>query len=141
MGWPAGAAARFGVGEQWAPSRTSVQRVADRLAEHGTALPGPASDEPVWVGTPLRVHRRCDRPMFGISNQIAYDGLMVFGTPARPRSLAGMLARHQVRDLGRALDSCRGRRTALVLSQLGDAGVDAAQIRVISPFRMVAARP
>ncbi len=74
----------FGVDEQWAPSRTSVQQVADRLAEHGTTLPGPASDEPVWVGTPLRVHRRCDRPMFVISNQIAYDGLMVFGTPDRP---------------------------------------------------------
>jgi len=71
----------FGVGEQWAPSRTSVQQVADRLAEHGTALAGPTSGEPVWVGTPLRVHRRCDRLMFGISNQIAYDGLMVFGTP------------------------------------------------------------
>ncbi len=28
----------FEVGEQWAPSRTSVQQVADRLAEHGTAL-------------------------------------------------------------------------------------------------------
>jgi hypothetical protein len=49
---------QYAVGEQWAPSRTSVQQVADRLAEHGTALPGPAGDEPVWVGTPLRVHRR-----------------------------------------------------------------------------------
>ena len=44
----------FGVGEQWAPSRTSVQQVADRLAEHGTALPGPASDEPVGSA------RRCE---------------------------------------------------------------------------------
>jgi hypothetical protein len=50
---------------------------------HGTALPGPTGAEPVWVGTPLRVHRRCERPIFDICNQIAYDGLMVFGTPDR----------------------------------------------------------
>jgi hypothetical protein len=128
----------FGVGEQWAPSRTSVQQVADRLAEHGTALPGPASDVPVWVGTPLRVHRRCDQLMFGISNQIAYDGLMVFGTPARP-AFPGSDAWRDIRSA--ASDGhwipAEGEELRSVLSQLRDAGVAAAQIRVISPFRMV----
>jgi len=128
----------FGVGEQWAPSRTSVQQVADRLAEHGTALPGPASDEPVWVGTPLRVHRRCDRPMFDISNQIAYDGLMVFGTPDRP----AFRDRNVWCDIRSATSNghwipAEGAELRSVLSQLRDAGVPAAQIRVISPFRMV----
>jgi AAA domain len=129
----------FGVGEQWAPSRTSVQQVADRLAEHGTALPGTASDEAVWVGTPLRVHRRCDRPMFGISNQIAYDGLMVFGTPDRP----AFRDRNVWCDIRSATSNghwipAEGAELRSVLSQLRDAGVPAAQIRVISPFRMVA---
>lgn len=128
----------FGVDEQWAPSRTSVQQVADRLAEHGTTLPGPASDEPVWVGTPLRVHRRCDRPMFVISNQIAYDGLMVFGTPDRP-AFGG-------RDVWCHITSAtsnghwipaEGDELRSVLSQLRGAGVAVAQIRVISPFRTV----
>jgi hypothetical protein len=64
----------FDVGEQWAPSRTSAQQVADRLAAYGTSLPGPSGAEPVWVGTPLRVHRRRERPMFDICNRIAYDG-------------------------------------------------------------------
>ena len=86
----------FGVAEEWAPSRTSAQRVADRLARYGTLLPDPAlptaaagataslADYGVtWVGTPLRVHRRSNRPMFEISNEIAYDGLMVFGTRAK----------------------------------------------------------
>src|SRR5262249_5274009 len=39
------------VSEEWAPSRTSVQRVADRLMRYGTLLPGGAA--PVWVGLPL----------------------------------------------------------------------------------------
>ncbi len=132
-------AREFGVGEQWAPSRTSVQQVADRLAEHGTALPGPAGDEPVWVGTPLRVHRRCDRPMFDISNQIAYDGLMVFGTPDRPV----FRDRNVWCDIRSATSNghwipAEGAELRSVLSQLRDAGVPTAQIRVISPFRMVA---
>lgn len=33
----------------------------------------------MWVGCPLRVHRRCDEPIFSISNSIAYGGLMVNG--------------------------------------------------------------
>jgi hypothetical protein len=128
----------FGVGEQWAPSRTSVQQVADRLAEHGTALPSRASDEPVWVGAPLRVHRRCDRPMFGISNQIAYNGLMVFGTPDR----TAFGGRDVWCDIRSATSSghwipTEGDTLRSVLSQLRGAGVPAAQIRVISPFRMV----
>ena len=75
--------AHFGVAEEWTPGRTSVQRLSDRLVPHGTTLPGPDGD-PVWVGSPLRVHRRCDRLMFDISNVIAYDKMMVFGTGERP---------------------------------------------------------
>jgi superfamily I DNA and/or RNA helicase len=70
----------FGVAREWSPGTTSVQRVADRLARHGTTLPA-GGGEPVWVGSPLRVHRRCDRLMFDVSNAIAYDEMMVFGTP------------------------------------------------------------
>lgn len=75
----------YAVPEEWAPSRTSVQRVADRAAPYGTWLPAamPDGSGHVWVGTPLRVHRRCDRPIFDVCNRIAYDGLMVYGTPQR----------------------------------------------------------
>ena len=71
-------ARRFGVGDEWAPSRASVQTLADRLAECGTWLNG-ADGEKTWVASPLRVHRRCDWLMFDVSNKIAYDGMMVDG--------------------------------------------------------------
>jgi hypothetical protein len=132
-------AREFGVSEQWTPSRTSVQQVADRLAEHGTALPGPACDESAWVGTPLRVHRRCTQPMFDISNQIAYDGLMVFGTPDRPAFHGQDEWRHirSATSNGHWIPA-EGEELRSVLSQLRNAGVAATQIRVISPFRTVA---
>jgi superfamily I DNA and/or RNA helicase len=126
------------VAEEWAPSRTSVQRVADRLARHGTLLPG--SGRPVWVGTPLRVHRRCDRPMFQISNELAYGGLMVFG--ARDRDpFPGCDTWLDVRSPGARGHwvPAEGDQLRTLLHELLAAGVDAPRIRVLSPFRQVAA--
>jgi hypothetical protein len=148
-------AREYGVGEQWAPSRTSVQQLADRQAEYGTYLPaglpsagpspavpaGPSPIERVWVGMPLRVHRRCDQPMFDISNTIAYHGLMVFGTRARDPfpghdgwfDITSAVAEgHWIPAEGQAL--------CTLLADLRDAGVPAADIRVLSPFRTVAAQ-
>jgi hypothetical protein len=71
----------YKVDETWLPGSTSVQQLTDRVSLLGTYLNGP--DHSIWVGSPLRVHRRCDQPMFDISNKVAYDGLMVFGTPPR----------------------------------------------------------
>lgn len=73
----------FEVAAEWLPSAVSVQAVAGRQARFGTLLPAGSEDRPVWVGAPLRVHRRCDQPTFAICNAIAYDGLMVFGTAER----------------------------------------------------------
>ena len=62
----------------WWPGKVSAQILADQTMDVGTYLPDPESEQ-IWVGCPLRVHRRCDDPMFSISNHIAYDGLMVHG--------------------------------------------------------------
>lgn len=62
----------------WWPGKVSAQILADQTMDVGTYLPDPESEQ-IWVGCPLRVHRRCDEPMFSISNHIAYDGLMVHG--------------------------------------------------------------
>jgi superfamily I DNA and/or RNA helicase len=70
---------QFGVDGQWAPQNASVQTVADRLNVFGTWLPEPDGFGQTWVGSPLRVHRRCERLMFDISNEIAYDNMMVYG--------------------------------------------------------------
>ncbi|RPF43594.1 AAA domain-containing protein [Streptomyces sp. Ag109_G2-6] len=146
--WTAQRALRedFCVAEEWAPGRTSVQQLADRANRYGTLLPAELPDgaHEVWVGAPLRVHRRCDDPMFSISNAVAYDGLMVQGTPPReayvyrPGSswvdVAGAEADgHWIPEEGRAL-----RR---VLERLRDeGGVDLAEdVFVISPFRQVVA--
>ncbi|MEU0554721.1 ATP-binding protein [Dactylosporangium sp. NPDC006015] len=138
--------AELGVDEEWLTSRTSVQRLADRLTPLGTSLPADGDDE-IWVGVPLTVHRRCDRPMFDIVNAIAYDGLMIDGTgtaardrfaaefPTLPESkwidVAGADAQgHWIPDEGRRLD--------LVLGVLDEVGVDMSEVMVIAPFRDIA---
>lgn len=67
------------VADRLHPSMTSVQILADQATAIGTIL---GEHEPLWVGAPLRVHRRCDEPMFSISNAIAYDHMMVHSKPA-----------------------------------------------------------
>ncbi|MDR2871898.1 MAG: hypothetical protein LBV45_05145 [Xanthomonadaceae bacterium] len=65
----------------YAPSHVSVQRLADRANRYGVlSHTGESSN---WIGSPLRVHRRCIEPMFGLSNSIAYEGRMLFGGTQR----------------------------------------------------------
>lgn len=53
----------------------SVQKCADILNPVGTYLDN-GTDMPDWVGCPLLVHRRCISPMYEISNEISYGGIM-----------------------------------------------------------------
>ena len=53
----------------------SVQRFADQINCFGTYLNN-GTDYPEWVGCPLLVHRRCISPMYDISNEISYNGIM-----------------------------------------------------------------
>jgi hypothetical protein len=53
----------------------SVQTVADRASPYCARFPIGSGHRD--VGAPLLVHRRCDSPMFDISNEIAYSNLMV----------------------------------------------------------------
>ncbi len=78
--------------------------------------------------------------MFDISNTIAYDGLMVYGTPDRT-PFHGRNIWYHVQPSGARGHwiSAEGDALRQILTRLRDHGVPAAQIRVISPFRQVVA--
>lgn len=126
----------YSVAETWVPGTTSVQGLADRTARYGATVE--TDDGPLRIGAPLRVHRRCDEPMFSVSNRIAYGGSMVFGTAPRPPlalrpscwiHVDGQVADgHWIGEEGAALDHLLG-------ELLGH--VPAESIFLISPFRDV----
>ncbi|WP_188489613.1 DEAD/DEAH box helicase [Stenotrophomonas maltophilia] len=64
------------------PDKTSVQVLADEANPLGARME--SGGEPLWIGSPLRVHRRCVEPMFSIANTIAYEGKMIFSNPWEP---------------------------------------------------------
>jgi superfamily I DNA and/or RNA helicase len=130
----------YKVDETWLPGRTSVQQLTDRVSVRGTYLNGP--DGPIWVGSPLLVHRRCDQPMFDISNKVAYDGLMVFGTPPRgaialPRS--SWITVESMESEGHWIPT-EGRVVETLIGDLMRQGISADDIFLMSPFRGVVRR-
>jgi AAA domain len=129
----------YDVDEQWTPDITSAQRVADRLARFGTLLPDQGGDSKVWVGAPLRVHRRCDRPILDVSNTIAYGGeLMVYGTK-HEGDFPGQNCWIDVRS-GQSQGNwvpAEGTALAQLLREFAEQHVAPQNIRVISPFRDV----
>jgi hypothetical protein len=64
------------------PHRKSVQNLADAANALGAEIG--SGDRKQWIGSPLRVHRRCVEPMFSVANEIAYDGKMIFPYPDDP---------------------------------------------------------
>ncbi|MFE4516120.1 AAA domain-containing protein [Kitasatospora sp. NPDC056783] len=139
-----------GVDEEWLPSATSAQAVADRVNRYGTYLPAPtgAEQDTVWVGSPLRVHRRCEEPMFTVSNEVAYGGLMVHGTHPQPFPDAdrdGLLPSRwlDTPDPDRPADAPWGERDrralTFLLRRLDSQGVGVERMRIIAPFRALVA--
>lgn len=125
------------VDRRWHPNCTSVQCLADATTPTGTAVGGDGEDS-LWVGAPLRVHRRCDEPMFSVSNRVAYDGMMVH--QKKPAAL-GWPASGWI-DVPRAPASgnwisAEGEALRGLLRELRAQGVPAGEIFLISPFRDV----
>ena len=132
----------FGIDPDFIPAGRSAQALADRRSRLGTFVQTDA--DPVWVGMPLRVHRRCETPMFEMSNELAYGGLMVHGTVpmripeageecppsswfnVRPRSVSGRWVEGQGVVLARTLQGLLARH-----------GVPLEEIYVLTPFRAV----
>jgi hypothetical protein len=137
----------------WIPPRASVQTLVDRVARHGTSLP--QGDETVWVSAPLRVHRRCDDPMFTICNRMAYAGLMFHAAPDRhsataepdrfdgpdgPRVTPSHWADEPATTPGSHLQPEQLTRARNAIDYLLGLGIGADEIIAISPFRSVADR-
>ena len=151
----------YGVDDKWRPLTTSVQAVADESARWGTWL-APTAEEPrLWIGAPLRVHRRCDQPMLTICNEIAYpvngqtdaagdggasngrSGLMIDGVPARkdlalPRSQ--WYHQRTVTSQGHFVPAEMRSPSRQLLGDRLRAGVPLREIICISPFRDTADR-
>ena len=58
------------------PHKVSVQNLADAANSCGVWITSQEGRKE-WIGSPLRVHRRCGDPMFRIANSIAYENKMV----------------------------------------------------------------
>lgn len=65
----------------FAPDTISAQNLADACNKYGAYTASGSGETKTWIGSPLRVHRRCIDPMFSVSNDIAYEGKMIFGLP------------------------------------------------------------
>jgi hypothetical protein len=135
----------FGVDEEWSTGRGSVQRRADRLNRFGTRLGGVG--QAVWVGAPLTVHRRCDHPMFDLSNRIAYDGLMIDATA--PELAAQFVAEFPTLPESKWIDvksqdasghwvPAEGEEFKRIVTALEERGFDLRRAIAIGPFRDVA---
>jgi AAA domain len=129
----------FQVEDTWLPSKNSVQTLSDRVSRLGTLLRNEENDEPTWVGSPLRVHRRCENPMFAISNEIAYSGQMVYAT----EEVGSSLPKTKWIDIkGPESDDhwipAEGLALQILLTELFASGLTGSEILLISPFRAVA---
>lgn len=133
----------FGVDtDKWAGPEMSAQVLADRVSWFGTEIM--TDDDDIWVGSPLRVHRRCENPMFRISNHVAYNGLMVYGTQPGSSQIGMSLGEScwiNVKDDAVGKWSEAEERLALnLLRKLLDDGIEVPDIFLITPFRIIADR-
>ncbi|KND57582.1 DNA helicase related protein [Candidatus Burkholderia verschuerenii] len=134
---------RYHVDSHWLPNRQSAQTLADEATPWGR-LAGPAGGK-TWVGLPLVVHRRCDRPMYALANRIAYDGTMVYGTipPAPTKDTLARLDTGWIDAPGPSEDNwvpAEGEALRDLLQMLRADGVKPDEISVITPFRAVVQR-
>lgn len=131
---------RYQVDTHWLPNRQSAQTLADEATSWGR-MAGP-TDGKTWVGLPLVVHRRCDKPMHALANRIAYDGAMVYGTlaPRHDKETPACLPTGWIQASGTSQGNwvpADGKALQELLALLYQDGVEAKDISVITPFKAV----
>lgn len=95
------------------------------------------------MGIPLLVHRRCQEPMFGISNRIAYDEQMVHApTACSDNEIEQIIGPSAWFDICGNADSkwcpAEGDLVVELLQHLAEARVTEPDLFIITPFRIVA---
>lgn len=127
----------------WAAPRASVQTLADAASPLMARMESGADVRE--IGLPLLVHRRCQDPMFSISNEIAYGGLMVHAVGASASSIAAALnpplpgsAWIDVVSESDKWSPREGEAVVDLLARLAQAGLSSPDLYIISPFREVA---
>ena len=129
----------------WAAPGQSAQTLADRACP----IQGwfPAEDEPEGkriTGIPLLVHRRCEEPMFGIADRIAYAGRMVFATRAGPSPIRDVLGASawihvEAPSTGKWVEQ-EGRLITEAIRRVCAASPGVPDLYVICPFKVPADR-
>ena len=124
----------------------SVQSLADAASPFLTELESRQGSR--RIGAPLLVHRRCSEPMFGISNAVAYDYLMVHAKTERSSAIGELLGPSRWIDIrGNAEEKwCpeEGREVLRLLRTLAypdpNRKIGAPELFMITPFVVVADR-
>lgn len=123
----------YNITEKYISVTASTQTLVDATSSYGF-YKGRSMSEDSWVGVPLWVHRRCQYPMFTISNEISYGGRMVQGNKKDGRAvwydIKGKAINKYVPQQGEFLKS-KIKELLENNSELKD------QIYVISPFKNV----
>lgn len=123
------------VDERFVSTDASVQSLMDAASQYGFEKGGDT-----WIGIPLWVHRRCNDPMFTISNRISYDDLMVQGKPQKDAQ--GKAFWHHVP--GPATDKFVSEQAkylrGLIEERMKEDPALKHEIYVISPFKNVASK-
>ena len=127
--------------DMWAGPKASAQTLADHAAKYQSSF---SSDEGERrVGIPLLVHRRCEDPMFSISNEVAYNNMMVSQVKGSDggtiRAALGHSAWLSV-DGDASSKWCRdeGEKVVRIFKKLHASGIQKPDIFIITPFRIVA---
>lgn len=125
------------------PDVWAVGASTQTLADAASSVRSEIEDEigAVTIGAPLLVHRRCEEPMFAISNRIAYAGQMVQATPERTseiRDLFGPSRWINIQGIGQS-KWCAGEGECVLamLKKMAERGVESPDIFIITPFRVV----
>jgi len=131
---------RFGVDPaRFNAPEASAQTLADTATAYFAEFEGRQGSRS--VGVPLLVHRRCEDPMFSISNAIAYERLMVQAKRPRPSAIRDFLGPSRWFNVqGQAQEKWCPEEGAIVLDMLKR--LRASNIRpdlyIVTPFVIVA---